>query len=93
MKFNCNMHRTEHRNIEIEADDIRQALVIAKAQRPEGFELEDIESESGDCDLIVGVCEGCGVLLLESDHFGLDEEGLHFCGKCFPDGQEGVVWT
>lgn len=74
--------RRDPETIEITADDLREALVLAKNYQP-GCCLLAIESADGaESEVVVGACQACGLALLLGDEKVCDDEGADYCLAC-----------
>lgn len=81
-KYEVEMVRRE--SIDVEASSFEEAVRIAHATRV-GFRvtgLACVSGDNGESRDFVSPCEGCSVLLFDSD-YGVDSDGNRFCKECF----------
>lgn len=73
--------------IEVEADNVQEALSKCQPDVPQHGELQDISSvEVGDISekeyyWVSGRCEACNKFLLD-DEYEIDDDGRCFCDEC-----------
>lgn len=88
MKYEIELHKNEHKTVEVFAEDPAAALKLAKESNP-GFRAECAteilgEDETGKCFEVVAHCEGCDRPIFDGEKYGSDEEGVCICADCLP---------
>jgi len=90
MKYEIDLHKTERRTVQIEAENHDMAYSQAIAKNP-GFTGQDVvevldDDGPGQCFTLNEVCEGCGTRLWNNDPCKVDSEnGIAICMACDTD--------